>query len=299
MYEKILVPLDGSELAEVPLFNAERLAGRMGSKITLLYVNDPQSITSPHMYESYLKEVAARVKKAADKYTSEETKGKVKVDYAILDGDPAEEIVDYADSANIDLIVMSTQGKSGVRRWALGNVAHKVLQATNKRVYLIRAKGAETDVGTKRTGKALVPVDGSKESESILKYVIPLAEKLGLELTLFHIWDRQSQWSPGAAYLKVIERTRKARTNYIEKLAAKVSEKGVKAKAVFHEVWGAGSSEAEEIIKLAKEGGYSLVAMATSGRSGIRRWVFGSTAHKVLNEGSTPLLLVRPSKRKK
>jgi len=106
MYEKILVPLDGSELAEVPLFNAERLAGRMGSKITLLYVNDPQSITSPHMYESYLKEVAARVKKAADKYTSEETKGKVKVDYAILDGDPAEEIVDYADSANIDLIVI-------------------------------------------------------------------------------------------------------------------------------------------------------------------------------------------------
>jgi nucleotide-binding universal stress UspA family protein len=57
--------------------------------------------------------------------------------------------------------------------------------------------------------------------------------------------------------------------------------------------------EAAEIIKLAEEGKFSLVAMATHGRSGVGRWIFGSNANKVLNEGNTPLLLVRPVKGKK
>ena len=57
--------------------------------------------------------------------------------------------------------------------------------------------------------------------------------------------------------------------------------------------------EAAEIIKLAEEGKFSMVAMATHGRSGVGRWIFGSNANKVLNEGNTPLLLVRPVKGKK
>ena len=79
----------------------------------------------------------------------------------ILVGHPAEQIVDYADKEDIGLIVMAPDGRSAVRRWVLGSVADKVVRATNRRVTLIRAKGARPDVREKGIlSKALAPLDG-------------------------------------------------------------------------------------------------------------------------------------------
>jgi len=298
MYDKLLVPLDGSELAEVTLWYGARLASRLHSALTLLYVASPDELTSPHMHECYLKYTVDMVKEVADKSAAETGGGEIAIDYKILRGDPAEEIIDYANKAKIDLIIMSTQGKSGIRRWALGNVANKVLRATRKQVLLIRAKGAEPDVYKEKLVKVLVPVDGSRESESILRFVTYMAAELNLEVTLFHMWVRGRETYPTSMVsLKRIEKIRKQESGYIERLGARLKGKGLNVKAVFGEVWQ--NEEAEEIIKLAEEGQFSLVAMATHGRSGVGRWIFGSNADKVLNEGTTPLLLVRPIKGKK
>lgn len=294
----MLVPLDGSELAEVTLWYGARLASRLHAVLTLVYVASPDELTSPHMYECYLKYMVGKVKEVAEKSATETGGGEIAIDYKILKGDPAEEIVDYANKAKIDLIIMSTQGKSGIRRWALGNVANKVLRATRKQVLLIRAKGAEADVYKEKLVKVLVPVDGSRESESILRFVTYMAAELDLEVTLFHMWVRtQEMYAASVISLKKIEKTRKRENDYIERLGARLKEKGLNVKTAFREVWQ--DEEAEEIIKLAEEGKFSLVAMATHGRSGVRRWIFGSNADKVLNEGSTPLLLVRPIKGRK
>jgi nucleotide-binding universal stress UspA family protein len=298
MFEKILVPLDGSELAEVTLWYAEGLAGRMGSAITLLMVLSPEDLKSRYMYDCYLKEITKRAKANAEERGAGKKEDEIKVDYEILKGDAAEEIVDYADKAKISLIIMSTQGRSGVRRWALGNVANKVLRATGKPVLLIRAKGAKPDVYRERLVRVLVPVDGSKESESILRYVTYMATELDLEVTLFHAWIRESEDIPltteGVEQLKQV---RKRREGYIKRTETRLKRKGVNVNSVFKEVLTGGA--AEEIIKLAEEGDFSMVAMSTHGRSGVGRWIFGSNAEKVLEEGSTPVLLVRPKKRKK
>ena len=298
MFYKILVPLDGSELAEVTLWYAEGLAGRMGSAITLLMVLSPEDLTSRYMYDCYLKEITKRTKANAEERGAGKKEGEIKVDYEVLKGDAAEEIVDYADKARTNLIIMSTQGRSGVRRWALGNVANKVLRATGKPVLLIRARGAKPDVYRERLVKVLVPVDGSKESESILRYVTYMATELDLEVTLFHAWIRESEDIPltteGVEQLKQV---RKRKEGYIKRTETRLKRKGVNVNSVFKEVLTGGA--AEEIIKLAEEGDFSMVAMSTHGRSGLGRWIFGSNAEKVLEEGSTPLLLVRPRKRKK
>ena len=196
MYNKILVPLDGSELAEVTLWYAARLAGRLQASLTLVYVTQPDELTSPHMYECYLKDTIVKVKAHADEIRAETKDGDITVDYKILKGDPAEEIVDYADKNKIDLIILSTQGKSGIKRWAMGNVANKVVGATRKQVLLIRARGAQSDVYKGRLTKVLVPVDGSPESESILQFVTYLASRLDLELTLLHMWARAFESYP-------------------------------------------------------------------------------------------------------
>lgn len=297
MYDKILVPLDGSELAEVTLWYAARLAGRLHSMLTLVYVTPSGELTSPHMYECYLQDMAARLKVDAKKAAKETGGGDITVDYKILKGDPAEEIVDYADRAKIDLIILSTQGKSGIKRWAMGNVANKVLRATRKQVLLIRARGAKPDVYKEKLVKVLVPVDGSRESESILRFITYLATELKLEVTVFHMWVRALDTYPVRDKIKELRKIKKSGNNYINRVGDRLRAKDLNVKVVFKEVWQ--GSEAEEIIDLAERGKYSLVAMATHGRSGVGRWIFGSNADKVLYEGSTPLLLVRPIKRKK
>jgi nucleotide-binding universal stress UspA family protein len=298
MYEKILVALDGSQLAEVVLWYAARLAGRLGASLTLAYVSTPGELISHNMYECYLQDTTAKVKELAEKYAVETGKARsVSVNYQILNGMPAEELLNYADKNKFDLIVLSTQGKSGIRRWALGNVASKIVSATSKQVMLIRAKGGQTDVSKEKLTNVLVPVDGSRESESILKSVTYLAAELKLPLTLLHIYAHELSAYPSVENIKEIEKQRKTRQAYIEKLGSKLRAQGLNVETVFKEV--SQGEEAAEIIKLANEGKFSLVAMATHGRSGIGRWIFGSNAQKVLYEGSTPMLLVRPTKSRK
>jgi nucleotide-binding universal stress UspA family protein len=296
MYDKILVPLDGSELAEVTLWYAARLAGRLRSSITLVYVTSPDELPSPHLYECYLRDVIVRMKEIAAKAAADTGNGNISIDYKVLKGDPAEELVDYANKAKIDLIILSTQGKSGIKRWALGNVANKVVRATRKQVLLIRAKGAKSDVYKDTLANVLVPVDGSKGSESILKYINYLAAELNLAVTLFHMWVREYDIYPTKDKLEKIHQVGKREEDYVKRLGVRLSAKGLNIDTVFKEI--SQGKEAEEIINLAEAGKFSMVAMATHGRSGVGRWIFGSNADKVLNEGSTPLLLARPAKRK-
>jgi len=123
-----------------------------------------------------------------------------------------------------------------------------------------------------------------------------MATELNLEVTLLHFWAFGIA-SPSVESLKQIDKEQKRRENYIKRLAALLKQKGVNVNSAF--IKGMAGGEAEEIIKLAEEGNFSLVAMTTHGRSGVGRWIFGSNAEKVLAEGSTPLLLVRPPKKRK
>ena len=121
MYEKILVPLDGSELSEIAVPYAEELAERLGSEITFLYVDEVA--TGPHhpLHQFY--------QGGGERYIEKPDAKEIKVVPRMLVGHPAERIVEYAGEEDVSLIVMATHGRSGVRRWALGSVADKVVEA--------------------------------------------------------------------------------------------------------------------------------------------------------------------------
>ncbi|MBI4640048.1 MAG: universal stress protein [Candidatus Tectomicrobia bacterium] len=140
MYKRILVPLDGSELAEAILPQVEELAQALQGEIFLVRV----VFVSIHSYpgldltqlqlsvineaESYLEKVAQRL-----------TQKGLKVDTSVRYGDTAEEILEHIHDRGIDLIAMSTHGRSGIKRWMLGSVAEKVLRAASVPLLLIRA----------------------------------------------------------------------------------------------------------------------------------------------------------------
>ena len=305
MYERILVPLDGSELAEVALPYAEELAGRLGSQVTLVYVSEPSEGQYQHMHESYLDEMLEATKRDAEKYLEKPGTHTIQVKSDILFGNPAEKIVDYSEKTDVGLIVMSTHGRSGIKRWTLGSVADKVVKATKRPVALIRAKGARPDVREKGIlRKTLVPLDGSTEAEGVIPYVEELASRLNAKVILLQVLARGYQSVNVEGYSDYfvfsesqMESAKAYARDYLDKVGALLKQKGITVDTEVRTATDIKSiNAAEEIISFADKIQVDVVAMSTHGRSGVGRWVFGSVAERVLYEGNTPLLLVRTLK---
>jgi nucleotide-binding universal stress UspA family protein len=292
MYEKILVPLDGSETAEVVLPSAAELAGRLGSEIILVYVSDAAAASWDRMAELYLQTIGNTTKRAAAKYIKEVGGKRVKIESEILAGHPAQEILDYADKTDAGLIAMSTHGRSGISRWALGSVADKVLRMTKRPVLLVRAKDASPDVREKgMLSKILVPLDGSKLGEAVIPYVEGLASRLKAEVMVLQVLS--PDWFIEGDQRGQLESLRASSKDYLASVTAQLKQKGIAAKTEFTEVKM--DTVAEEIIKLTDASNADLVAMATHGRWGVSRWTFGSVTDRILHMGHIPVLLVSAS----
>jgi len=295
MYEKILLPLDCSALAEVAVPYAEELAGRLDSEVTLVYVNELTNDPHQHLRKAYMDKMVETTKQGAEKHAEKSERRGTLVKSVILAGNPAEEIVDYAEKADVGLIVMATHGQSGIKRWDLGSVADKVVRATNRPVYLIRAKGVRSDVSEKGVlRKMLVSLDGSKVSEVVIPYVEELASRLKVEVQLVQVLGTGHPGFKGGKYHYIvytkaeIEANKEVAQNYFNTIGTRLKDKGmiVKTEVRF-------GNPAEEIINSAKQTCADLVAMSTHGLAGLGRTVLGSVAERVLHEGTTPLLLVR------
>lgn len=277
MYTKIVVPLDGSPLAEVALPYAEEVAGKMGSEITLLSVLQSEEPTEYQKHHAYFTKIVKATKHHVEKYLDKSGGKAVSVATATRVGGPAEGILDYVNKGNRNLIVMATHGRSGISRWALGSVADKVVRVTaGQAVMLIRAKGAHPDIRAKRIlKKALVPLDGSPVSEAVISYITEIARPLQMKLTL----------------LQVIPKTNHSYSDaetYLQSWCSRLEDKGITTR---YEVRV--GAAADQIIDLADELAIDLVAMSTHGQTAISLWPLGSVAQKVLLGGNTPLLLIR------
>ena len=299
MYEKILVPLDGSELAELALPYAEELAAKLGSEVTLLAVTESAEVQDYYEQQVYIQRRIDAAESAIKRYLEKPKGEESKVKSAILVGHPAEEIVDYADKEEMGLIIMATHGRSGIRRWALGSVADKVVRAAKQPVALIRAKGARNDLRERGIlNKVLVPLDGSKESETIIPYINELASRLKVEVILLMVVSKAYHVEAVGEEMVQIPYTENEMGlltanagSYIQKMEDLLKGAGIATKTELRT-----GDAAEEIIKIADELRSDMVAMSTHGRSGISRWTLGSVANKVLHNGNTPVLLVNEPK---
>ena len=146
MYKRLLVPLDGSPLAEAALSHAEGLAHQFGSEIVLLrVVVSPYAIVAPDLvlagtdsnHQQFADQAEQYLKGVAGKLAARNVKARI----IACEGPVAEAILDRAKENQIDLIVMSTHGRGGVSRWVYGSVADRVLQTAPCPVLLIRLAG--------------------------------------------------------------------------------------------------------------------------------------------------------------
>ena len=155
MYTKIMVPLDGSELAECVLPHVEAISSGCGAKnVIFVRVIDPIRLPASvpargdHGFtEKDRQKMEGQLKQAADEYLQkivhDFTASGPDIGYDIIEGKVAESLTDYAVSNNVDLIVMASHGRSGVSRWVLGSVAERMVRHSCVPVLMVRAPGCE------------------------------------------------------------------------------------------------------------------------------------------------------------
>lgn len=152
MYEKVLVPLDGSRLAESVLPHVEKLAksGMLG-KTFLISVTERvpgYEVVGTKPQEQMIPVAVGKMEQEAQKYLNRISEGlkekNIDVETEVLLGNPAEEIAVYAEINNIDLIIMASHGRTGPSRWAHGSVAERVFRAVDMPILMIKIRGAGT-----------------------------------------------------------------------------------------------------------------------------------------------------------
>jgi nucleotide-binding universal stress UspA family protein len=208
----------------------------------------------------------------------------------VVDGHPDQAILDAAESDRADLIIMSTHGYSGVTRWVMGSVTEKVLRGAQIPVFVIRGHGP--------LRKMLLTLDGSPLSEKALEPAYQLARALGATVTLFQAVSSSNLGpqptreldpaEPGSSEAGQPAPLSEAR-DYLRQVAARFESTGVRTRLALGP-----APAADQIVDYADRHGQQLIAMATHGRSGWRRWIYGSVTEKVLHRGCCSMLVVPP-----
>ncbi len=290
MFKHILVPLDGSPLAERALPPAIELASALSARLTLLRVVSYFGIlvADPQLFEemrrlsqdeayAYLRSVAAAVP------------DHLVVESAFEQGAAADSIVQFAADHAVDLIVMSSHGRSGISRWVYGSVAEKVQSQAPCAITIIRATAG---VEQFQCENLLVPLDGSPLAERALIPAVELAQANDAKLHLLQVTSPAHVPLETIAMRHVFDQIEADESNqagaYLHAKQVELSNVDVVV-----EVRQGHGSAAESIIDYVRSCQIDLVVMSSHGRSGVSRWVHGSVAEKVMRGSCCATMIVR------
>ena len=305
-FRRVLVPLDGSELAERAIAPALRIVkataerdtsdGPSRARLVLLRAVSPVSLVAadPMLYDemarmsldeaqTYLNIVASNL---ADAGHLLETKA--------ISGPAADAIVHYAEETSVDLIVMSSHGRTGSKRWVYGSVAEKVMHHAPCATAIIRA---HVSVNMFENRKMVVPLDGSELAERALAPALSLAEKVESDVLLLRVYSTvapdpeslsPSGESLGASIRSASEAERAEAEAYLQRIYSSIPNHHV-----FFDVRPTTTDAADAIVSYAEENHADVIVMSSHGRTGIGRWLHGSVAEKVLRGADCATLIVR------
>jgi nucleotide-binding universal stress UspA family protein len=297
VYSKVLVPLDGSTVAEQALPFARLLAGAFQIPVELMSVIDTAALApqvSPDRAR-YIDTLAAEGMRRSQEYLKGIARkfAGLSVQFSVERGKTETAIIEKAATNKTTMIAMATHGRSGIKRWLLGSIAEKVLRGCSNPLLLVRASEQAKSEEKATLNSIIVPLDGSQLAEKILPHVIALAKRVALEVVLLRAysltqiistyednipdWDTLEAESKGEAISYLDRKARELKGAGLASVLPLISE----------------GEAAEKIIDSAKTTAHSLVAMCTHGRSGIKGWVLGSVTEKVVRHSGDPVLIIR------
>jgi|SRR5579862_779397 len=275
MLKKILLALDGSENAEKALPWVLQFARQEKAQVVLLHVLPRRSDREGWPHErAQAREYLLGIERELN-YRGIPTK------ILVRRGNPAREIVDAAGDQASDLIILSTRGGSPVKRWAVGGVTEQVMRMSQVPVLPVWSALAMPRHGHVR--RLIVPLDGSKRAEAVVWWSVRLAHLLKSKLIFLHVRAPGTRASRGrqATVVEALERR-------MAKLSESLRRQGVPADFTVQR-----GDAAERILTFADLN--DLILTTTHGFGGMKRWMFGSVAEKLVHSGSVPVLVYKTS----
>jgi len=300
MFKVIMAPTEGSDNERPAISVAVKLAKRFDADLRLVRVQTTPLIIETMVQTSeliteqaLLDDRLARLRNLEALGTECRTLGDIRVITALEDGPVSPKLRDYALKFNVDLIVMSSHSRGGVKRIALGSATDYLIRHTNVPVLVVRSAASSFAATPDQTfSRIVVPLDGSVLAEQILPEVSALASRLNSTVSLLQVltpvsYSQKEIMQPGLPWWDADIAAAEA---YLTRAAESLIGNGltVSKDVVLSE------DVASAILDFSTRARADLIALATSGAGGVSRFVFGTVADEVTRKSTTSILLFHP-----
>jgi nucleotide-binding universal stress UspA family protein len=299
MFDPILVPLDGSLIAECVLPHAVAIARAFDAKIVLLRVLDKNQVGEKTQLfdlvnwqinktgaKLYLEKIGARLQKSG-----------LQIETAILEGLVADSITEYAQSQGTKLIILSSHGRSGLSQWGLSSITQKIIFSAPTSVLIVRAQQPATDeIFEQQYAKIVVPLDGSRRAENVLPMVSLLARFHQSRIFIVHVvktpeMARQMPLTHEDIELseRIVARNREEAVRYLDQVRLHSPLDGIDLQT--HLLTS--DNAAAVLHDLVDQEHIDMVALSAHGYSGNNQWPYGSMVNNFILYSKVPLLIVQ------
>ncbi|WP_256207814.1 universal stress protein [Nitrosomonas sp. Nm166] len=298
----MLIPLDGSELAEQVIPHLLRFVAPERTELLLMTAlssfilpslkNAIRPLASEQTAISHEDEVSERLLEVAQQLNQ----NGFRVESKCLAGIPAESILRLAEEAYVNLIAMSTHGRTGLGLTLLGSVADEVVRNARPPVFLVPARIAVQSDSLPRT--ILLPLDGTPLAEAAIPAARQFAQDMGAMIRLVRVVDPYDAENAGdglttGQVFSDLDNTEgqpiiRQAVCYLERIRLRLQLAGITCR--YHVTAG---GPADSIVRIAHAESADLIVMSTHGRTGVERMVYGSVVSQVISTTTCPLLLMR------
>jgi nucleotide-binding universal stress UspA family protein len=290
MYDRIVLPTDGSDHALQAAEHALRVAEAFESDVHVLYVLDIRQAGGPidagsvrEQFLEELEETGAKAIRAVESLADDRDLGEIQT--TIRRGHPEETIPEFASEQEADLLAMGTHGRTGISRYVLGSVTEDVLRQAEVPVLTARAGEDETADGY---GDLLIPTDGSEDATLAVDHGIEIGRRFDSRIHALNVVDVSTAGGHDAMLPSSVLEDFEAAG---ESAAAEISASAERADLASIAEVRLGTP-ASGILDYAEENDVDLIAMATAGRTGPSRFLLGSTTERVVRHADVPVLAV-------
>jgi len=302
MFGPILVPLDGSQLAECVLPHSVAIASPFDAEIILLRMLDKsQAGTSAQLFDMLNWQInKTKATLYLEKTRSRLEEVRIRARAAVLEGLVAEGITEYAQSQGMKLIILSSHGHTGLSKWGISSTAQKIILSASTSVLIVRAYQHDIRAAVLSEipvyQRILVPLDGSQRAENVLPVVTQLAHFHNSQIHLVHAVqtpEMARQMPPVREDIdlsnRVVARNQEEASHYLEQMKVRSTLEGIAVET--HLLTS--DNAAVALHQLAEQEHIDMVALSAHGYTGNQQWPYGGMVNNFILYGKVPLLIVQ------
>jgi len=299
MFDPVMVPLDGSLLAECVLQHVVAIARAFDAKVILLRVLDKkQASEKAQLFDLvnwqinktgaklYLEKISTRLQKSG-----------LRIETVVLEGLVAESITEYALKRGVKLIILSSHGRSGLSQWGISSVTQKIIFSAPTSVLIIRAhQPATSELIEQQYTRLMVPLDGSRRAEYVLPMVTLLARFHKSRVSIVHVvktpeMARQMPLAQEDLELsnRIVARNREEAIRYLDQVRLQSPLEGIEVETRLL----TSDNAAAALHELVGKENIDMVALSAHGYSGYNQWPYGSMVNNFILYSKVPLLIVQ------